>query len=392
MKIAVIGAGISGLTFAAAMQRFSPETQVELYERDQSLTSRPQGYSLGLKGDMGLAVLKALGLYEHLAQEMYTITNFVFCNQRGQHLLELPETGDEKRLTQRVKRQSLKMALLEAVHETPLHFGRHCTGYRQQAEGIEVHFEGGTRAQADYLIACDGSLSALRHQLIGDKRHYLGLTSIFCETSVLIQHPLLQGGYFMTLGDDGSSIFCYRQPEDIHLSYTVHAKSETELSAQAPVELLHRVQQATKTWHAPIPELVTAIDLASVEVRGYYDKEPITRVREGQLWLIGDAAHPMAPYQGQGANLAMVDALQLAQYFAGLVSIPGQAEAKAKTLEEQIITRGRKAVLDSRAAARRFHETNRLQQRWRNASLRIGNLFIRGFSRRGAPSEQGQYR
>ena len=42
MKLAVIGAGISGLTFAAAMQHFSPETQVELYERDQGLTSRPR--------------------------------------------------------------------------------------------------------------------------------------------------------------------------------------------------------------------------------------------------------------------------------------------------------------------------------------------------------------
>ena len=86
----------------------------------------------------------------------------------------------------------------------------------------------------------------------------------------------------------------------------------------------------------------------------------------------------------------MVDGLRLAQYFAELVSIPDQAEAKAKALEEQIITRGRKAVLDSRSAARRFHETNRLQQRWRNAGVRIGNLFIRGFIRRVAPSEQGR--
>jgi 2-polyprenyl-6-methoxyphenol hydroxylase-like FAD-dependent oxidoreductase len=64
MKIVVIGAGVSGLTFAAAMQHFSPQTQVEVYERDQSLASRPRGYSLGLKGDAGLAVLKTLGLYE----------------------------------------------------------------------------------------------------------------------------------------------------------------------------------------------------------------------------------------------------------------------------------------------------------------------------------------
>ncbi len=133
MKIAVIGAGISGLTFAAAMQRFSPQTQVEMYERDQSLTSRPQGYSLGLRGDLGLAVLKTLGLYEQLAQEIATIPNFVFCNQRGQHLLELPATGEEKRLTQRVPRVALKAALLQAVGPTPLHFGRHCTGYRQSA-------------------------------------------------------------------------------------------------------------------------------------------------------------------------------------------------------------------------------------------------------------------
>src|SRR5215471_14612169 len=127
MKITVIGAGISGLTFAAALQHFSPQIQVEVYERDQSLTSRPQGYSLGLRGDLGLSVLKTLGLYDQLTQEIATIPNFVFCNQRGQPLLELKASGDERRLTQRVRRQALKAALWQAVHSTPIHWGLHCT-------------------------------------------------------------------------------------------------------------------------------------------------------------------------------------------------------------------------------------------------------------------------
>jgi len=226
--------------------------------------------------------------------------------------------------------------------------------------------------------------------VLGDAKHYLGLTSIFGDAPVTIQHALLQGGYFMMLGDDGSSFFCYRQPDNIHVSYVVRAESEDDLNAQAPTELLRLVQHATSAWHPPVPELVTAIDPESVGVRGYYDRDPIARVREGRLWLIGDAAHPMCPFQGQGANIGMVDSLKLAQYFADLVTSPGQTgtAAKAEALETDIITRGRKAVLDSRAAARRLHLTNRLQQGWRNFGFRTGNLFIQGFSRHDAPSEQ----
>src|SRR6266852_928728 len=191
----------------------------------------------------------------------------------------------------------------------------------------------------------------------------------------------------MMLGDDGSSAFCYRQSSSVPFSYTVHAPSEDDLNSQTQAELLRRVHHATSAWHPPIPQLVTTIDEASVVVRGYYDREPLTRVPEGRLWLIGDAAHPMAPSQRLGANLGMVDDLQLAQYFADLVSNPDQAEEKAQALESEIIKRGRKAVLASRAAARRLHLTNRLQQGWRNFGFRAGNLFIQGFNHRQTPAE-----
>jgi 2-polyprenyl-6-methoxyphenol hydroxylase-like FAD-dependent oxidoreductase len=94
-------------------------------------------------------------------------------------LLELRATGDEKHLTQRVQRLALKAALSQAVVPIPVQFGRYCTGYRQSVEGIEALFEDGTSVQADYLIACDGVSSALRQQLYGDAKRYLGITSIY---------------------------------------------------------------------------------------------------------------------------------------------------------------------------------------------------------------------
>jgi len=366
MKIAVIGAGISGLTFAVAMKRFAPGIKVELYEREESPYSRFQGYSLGLKGDAGLPVLKTLGLYDQLARDAVMVTNFIFCDQRGRILLELPATSDETRLTMRVKRNALKSALLGAISGLPIHSGMFATGFRQNHDGVEVQFGNGKKASADYLIACDGVASTIRKQMIGDQKRYLGLTTILLDSPHVVKHRLLEGGYFLTLGDSGASCFCYRQPDGIHLSYTVHATSESDITTQSADRLLERVQEDTRTWHSPIPEIVAQADPATLVVRGYYDKEPVEHVRQGRVWLVGDAAHPMSPFQGQGANMAMLDALKLAQFYAEIATTPDKGEARAQAVERDIVTRGRKAVLESRKAARQIHATGRFQQRFRD--------------------------
>jgi salicylate hydroxylase len=376
MKIGVIGAGLSGLTFTAALRRSSPGIQVDIYERGPSVDSRFQGYSLGLRGDGGLPVLKSLGLYEELSKQAVTISNFVFCDQSGRVLLELPAAGSEQRLTQRVKRQALRTALLGAIGDAPVHSGMPAAGVRQNERGVEIQFENGQTALADYLVACDGASSAIRRQLFKDQKHYLDLTTILFDSPHRLEHPLLEGGYFMTLGRNGTSVFCYRQPDGIHLSYTVHASSEKEISVLEAGTLLRLLQLETRYWHAPIPEIVAGIDPSSVVVRGCYDREPLKHVRQGRVWLIGDAAHPMSPMQGQGANMALVDAHKLAGLFAEMDVNPGHTTSKSRALERDIVTRGRRAVLDSRAASRRFHTTDHLQQRLRDFDFQVNNALI----------------
>jgi len=356
MRVVIVGAGLGGLTLAAALRRRGIAT--ELYERDDAPFHRSQGYAIGLKHDGGLGALAALGLRDAaLAGDTTRVTNFVFTDQRGRELLALPSGADEKRVTYRVQRRHLKQVLLGAIGDTPVYYGHECVGYEPGA----ALFTGGRKAAADVVIACDGVASAIRARLIGDEPRFLGLTSVYGDSAGQPDHPLLAGGYFMTLGDDGTSVFAYTQPDGTtHWSYTTHGEPGGDPLGTA--------RRGTSGWHPLIGELVSATKADSVGVRGYYDKQPAAPDVAAGVWLLGDAAHPMCPFQGQGANTAMLDAVDL----AGLLADGGDPAPVA----ERIAKRGRKAVLDSRRAAAQFHETRRFRQRNRNLGFRLANMVI----------------
>jgi salicylate hydroxylase len=354
------------------MRRFAPSADVTIYECDAGPDARPEGYGLGLRGDAGLLVLKRLGLYPAIARDAVVIQNFAFLDQRGKRLLELPAARDDRRRTEQVPRARLAAVLREAA-ATPQVYGRIAAGYVPGADRVEVRFTEGPPAFADVLVGADGASSAIRAQMIGDEKRYLGLTSIVGDARLVPRHPLVAGGYFMTLGDDGTSVFCHRQEASVHLSYTVHVDAASRVAGRLPRDLLGLVIDGTADWHAPIPEIARAIDPKSVVVRGYYDREPATRIRDGRAWLIGDAAHPMCPFQGQGANMAMVDAMKLAEAFAA-----GPDAAAAAAVEADIVRRGRRAILQSRRGAHQFHTTDRFQRIMRDLGFRVAGLFIRG--------------
>jgi salicylate hydroxylase len=385
MRVAVVGAGIGGLTLAAALRRKAIGVQVELYERDGSPFSRPQGYAIGLKHDGGLRALDELGLREEvLAADTARVSDFVFTDQHGRRLLNLAAGTDETRVTYRVQRRHLKRVLLRAAGDTPMYFGRAGAGYEVTGSGALLRFADGQWTEADLIIACDGVGSAIRAQLVGDEPNYLGLTSIYADSPVPPDHPLLAGGYLMSLGADGTSFFAYGQPGGTtHWSYTLHADlagrdGASDVAGRDCERLLDDVRRATDGWHELVGTLVGKARVDSVGMRGYYDREPLASVHDGPVWLTGDAAHPMCPFQGQGANTAMRDALDIADLISGLVAGTAQPDAVAAG----IVARGRKAVLESRRAAVQFHTTSRFRQVNRNVGFRVANLFIRAASRR----------
>src|SRR5215471_2097206 len=166
MRIAVVGSGICGLTFAAAMQHVNSDVEVQLYERDTAPDARFQGYSLGMKGDAGIPVLRQLGVFDMLRADMLPVRNFVFCDQKGNSLLELPSSTDDKHLNLRVKRSALRDGLRAAAPGVTINYGMKCSGFRNTDGGIDLFFENGQTVRADYVVAADGVGSTLRQQLV----------------------------------------------------------------------------------------------------------------------------------------------------------------------------------------------------------------------------------
>jgi salicylate hydroxylase len=371
MKVIIIGAGISGLTLAAALAQLAPQLEVELYERDASLAVRRKGYATGLKGDAGLAVLERLGLWDEVsAGGTEQVTNFVITDRVGRTLLALPSGSDDSRRTYRVQRDHLQSALAEALPKNPVRYGFQALGYETLEDRSRVIFTAGRYVDGDIVVGADGVGSALRRQLVADSPRFLGLSAITGDAAVTIDDPLLSGGYFMTLGDNGDSYFGYRQPGGVHFSYTSHVDPSTLESTSQP-ELLDQVQTATADWHPLVRSIVSGADPDSIKPRGYYDRDPTKQVRDGNVWLLGDAAHPMSPFQGQGANTAMVDALALAELLGS-----GNLAVDAERVAADIAVRGRKAVLESRRAAQQFHTTSRFKIRNRNVGFRAANTMI----------------
>jgi salicylate hydroxylase len=385
MKVMIVGAGISGLTLAAALTQLAPRIAVELYEGDASASVRRKGYAISLKGDAGLAVLERLGVRDHvLAHDAQQVTNFVINDCRGRILLALPSAeNDKSREIYRVQRDHLQAVLADTLPDSLVRHGFQALGYEMLEGRCRVIFTGGRHVDGDVLVGCDGVGSALRRQLIGDPPHFLGLSAITGDAAMTVDDPLLSGGYFMTLGDLGDSFFGYRQPGGVHFSYTSHVDPSALESTSQP-ELLNRVQAATADWHPLIPMITAATDPDSIETRGYYDREPTKQIRDGNVWLIGDAAHPMSPFQGQGANTAMLDAVELAELLGS-----GNLPAEADRVAGRIAARGRKAVLQSRHAAKQFHSTSRWQMINRDFGFRMANAIVnsRYTRRKKTPAE-----
>ncbi|MEV8452483.1 FAD-dependent monooxygenase [Streptomyces sp. NPDC052095] len=310
-RIAIAGAGLGGLTAAAALHHRGLDVQV--HERGEEL--REQGVGMHL-GPNGTRLLQRLGLGPELERSAVRPEALEIRAFHNGALVARQEMGEawQQRFGApyyTVHRGDLHRMLASRVPAGRVHTGRELVRYEETGHGVVLHFADGTDAHADVLIGADGMHSVVRRTLAGEDTPVYSGNSALRGLADAAALPALDPALMYMYAGPGARVLLYPVAGGQQFTFVVvtpaaEGAAESWTSAGDRTDLA-----AVLTGWDPA---VRALADAAGEVRRWalYDREPLERWSTARTTLLGDAAHPMLPHHGQGANQAVEDAVALA--------------------------------------------------------------------------------
>lgn len=378
-NVAIIGGGIGGVALAVAcLHRGIPFT---LYERDNNFEARSQGYGLTLQ--QASKAIEGLGVFS--LEEGVISTRHVVHTTEGKVIgewgirkwMQSDAKTFQKRTNVHIARQALRFTLLEQLgsHDA-VQWGHQLVDFKESdGEGVDLNFQVDGEIKnykADLVVGADGIRSSVRRLLIGEDitpLRYLGCIVILgiCPLSALenLDSFLLDSATVFQTANGNERIYMMPYTSDSvmwQLSFPIPEEEAKALSAQGPQALKEEACRRTQ-WHNPIPQILAATLESQISGYPVYDRELLDSellVKAGSVTLIGDAAHPMSPFKGQGANQALLDALTLARAISRACKTPqwrksGIRESVLREFESEMLERSATKVKDSAAAAEFLH-------------------------------------
>ncbi|BBV77232.1 FAD-dependent urate hydroxylase HpxO [Raoultella sp. Lac2] len=342
MKALVIGAGIGGLSAAVALKKAG--ITCEVFEAVKEI--KPVGAAISIWPN-GVKCMKNLGMGEII--ETYG---------GPMHFLAYKEYQDGETLTRfslaplvertggrpcPVSRSELQREMLNFWGREAVQFGKRVTRAQENADGVTVWFSDGTTAHGDFLIAADGSRSALRPYVLGHKpeRRYAGYVN--WNGLVDIDESIAPADQWTTFVGEGKRVslmpvaqgrfyFFFDVPLPAGLAEDRHT-------------LRDDLRRYFSGWAPAVQKLIAALDPQTTNRVEIHDIEPFDTLVRGKVALLGDAGHSTTPDIGQGGCAAMEDAVVLGDIFREnreIVSALRQYEALRCARVRDLILKARK--------------------------------------------------
>lgn len=388
--ILIIGAGLSGLALGQALKQAS--INFRIFERDQAASFRAQGYRIRIDQRGGDALQRMLPA--HRFKQFEDSCAPVIPGGHRVNAITLDELAGGGGMPPQIgnawnaDRTVLRNVLLTNI-ESHITFDKSFEKYDLTDDGVTVHFTDGSSTSGSLLIGADGVRSRVRKQMLPDHvtldtegRAIFGKTPINPNTFATIPETLKQGIYMaIPPSEDRLKLFCdimtFNQdsldslenltlPQDyIYWVLVFHNSILNDSSKETfhhlnPLESSNLSQTLTEQWHPALQSILMQSDpSASSPLHFSIAKPPFTAWQsDPRVTLMGDAAHPMPPVGGTGANVAFQDARDL---FDAVTRSQGGSERgrglsveECKAYEEVMRERSEKAVVASAGGAKRF--------------------------------------
>ncbi|PUU68562.1 FAD-dependent monooxygenase [Flavobacterium sp. WLB] len=315
-KIAIIGAGPVGLTMARLLQQNG--INVTVYERDKDPKARIWGGTLDLHKGSGQDAMQKAGLLETY-YKMAIPMGRIMTDYKGNILFSKETNVEEQYDAPEINRNDLRTLLIDSLKENTVVWDSKLNEIEEQNGKWLLHFENGKTAAADFVIGANGGMTSIRKYITDAEVELTGTYMIQGEVSASEAKSL---GFYELCGDkilmtsNNGNLLVANPKNNNALSYNVIFKMPETLEID-----FHNIENVKtfllnklSDWGESYKELFRATS--------FFTGLPTKKISVEKVWknnrplpitLIGDAAHLMPPFAGQGANIGLLDALILSE-------------------------------------------------------------------------------
>lgn len=379
MRIVVAGAGIGGLSAALALARSGHE--VEIVERSNVIGDVGAGIQLSPNAMKGLAALGVAEAVEAVSSEPEALELRI--GKSGGKVFSIP-VGQAARKRYgapylHIHRADLVAALKAAVDAAGVKtkLGARVVAHRREPDpaGVRVGLDTGEIIWADLLVGADGMRSTVRRLMFGPAHPRFTGSVAWRALAPIEACPNLPNGAVVWAGA-GKHAVTYRIRGGTLINF-VGVVEESDWQEEGWDEPGDKkdLAAAFEGWAAPVTAVIGAA--RSVNRWALFDRDPLARWSEGRVTLVGDACHPIPPFQAQGAAMAIEDAVVLARR----LTENDKLEAALLAYEAKRKKRTTKVLGSARRNMRIFHRSNLLTQAATYGPMRVANTVFPAFVR-----------